>query len=196
MAKRKMNSRLLEAVKNFLDLLCCYDNVGKKCYFKLNREFRSLWNRDDYDFYVARKYIHVIAPYCNLVLVVENGEMYYSKGRGMPNYNKPVGNIFKMLNKSDWGKTIKRKFSSRRQGMGYPGESAQIEEHDLSYRPEGHKNCNVCGRNNNVRKTKDGYYCQYCRTSASRHMNDVRRLGGIPSVDGMPIYSNEDFLVD
>jgi hypothetical protein len=47
--------------------------------------------------------------------------------------------------------------------------------------------CDRCGRSKSVKSTVLGKLCQYCRASDGRHMNSIRRLGGVPNIDGKPI---------
>lgn len=49
------------------------------------------------------------------------------------------------------------------------------------------KPCGQCGRPKSVKSTVNGSLCQYCRGSDTRHIGALRKLGGMPTMNGKPI---------
>jgi hypothetical protein len=59
------------------------------------------------------------------------------------------------------------------------------------------KPCSICGREQTdkivIRETIIGMVCQYCRASDIKHINLVKRLGGIPKYKNKTLLEKEDY---
>lgn len=111
-------------VQTFMDLLYQHDLVGDHAYCKTHKEF-DIYDKSDYKMYVGRKYIWVWAP--SLHIGVSTDGLVFQKNSDA----KFLCKIDYLLDPNRWGKNISRVRTHVRQGMGHPGESAEIDYDDL-----------------------------------------------------------------
>lgn len=123
------------------------------------------WDDDDFAYSTecGRQYIYVRAGIFMFRVHAQSGQIAPNRGRRF-NY---CGNIAELTDGRDW----------RWGRIGCSSICVPINRG----RP-----CNVCGRTDYVAKTTLGYRCRHCRGADSRHIGTVRRLGGVPIVNGRP----------
>ena len=184
----EVSYELKSAIDRFLTLLHRYDWKSPG-YFKAHEMKFAYRARKNYYWYPAKKYIWLSVPMSLNLMIVGNGELYICRPWRRPGIH--IGNIYKMLDKKDWGKSIERHHVKKRQGMGMRYESAVVQYDDIYViNSESPRACEVCRRKEpdfRIIKTKIGLRCQYCKGGDTRHINLIRALGGVPTFNGKPI---------
>jgi len=116
----------------------------------------------EYDGYSqAKKYYDVHVCFFSFRVNVETGEMR-ACGRARPYAGRP--NIADYLHEDEWKQGVIANNS-----VGVPT-----------------KKCGICGRQA-LGTTKVGVRCQHCMRVDTQHVNLVRRLGGVPMLNGRPL---------
>jgi hypothetical protein len=175
MAKRLVPSpELGDALKKVLDHL--NQNPGKA---EMHDE--PLWLE------YGTKYIRVWWAWTVLILTPDGKAYQPGRGAGrLPNFNKPVGNIIRLVHRKNWQKQVW--FTLNKSGT---------PETIAFSRPPRQAKCTVpgCGRTTNLANTVLGLRCSRCRAVDIRHMNSVRQLGGMPRANGKALKTNDDYLI-
>lgn len=112
------------------------------------------------------RFAHVWAGMFMFRVEVPTGDVYDGRGRRASRH----GNIADLLEPKAW-----------------KDGSIMWDRNCVPVRGGRLKPCGLCGRTAAVRATALGDRCQYCRGADSRHIGAIRRLGGVPMLDGKPL---------
>jgi len=156
----KINPNVRKHIARFLELARNYPN----------EDWKNLATKKDYYYSTERqrKYVYVSAAGFMFKVDAVTGAIHCTLGR-RPGY---CLNIRDFLDEEEW-------------------ENGKIGSNEMTGIPTKTTNaCSACGNTNGVGRTAPGLKCRSCRSSDTRHINDIRRLGYTPMVNGRPLGDN------